>query len=101
MNKTTEKSEEWYRYYVIETATGWLILRVKAKDVATFLELLGDYVIGDGATPEEAQEDMLHRRRAKTIAYFHMHVDKAVSLGERLRMVRMDLVDWLKGDKLK
>lgn len=99
MDKKNGKFEQWHRYYVIQTATGWLMLRVREKDVATFLELLGEYVIGCGSTPEEAEEDMLHRRRAKTIAYFHMHVDKAVSLGERLRMVRMDLVDWLKGDK--
>ena len=58
MKTTPEEKQQGHRYYILQTATGWVIMRVRLDLIDIFLKHLGDFVIAAGDSEQEAMEDL-------------------------------------------
>lgn len=59
---STEREEGLYRWYVLKTAKGHVMMKVPFNKVGEFLSILGDLLVGCGDSREEALTDWTSRR---------------------------------------
>ena len=95
MKINREETPKAYRYYVMKTQAGVMVMRVEHQYVEIFLRGVGTYVMGTGDTADEAVDDFLKGEQLKENGIKRRVRNAMLDLEDEIRITILDLRDWL------
>lgn len=95
MKINREETRKAYRYYVMKTQAGVMVMRVELQYVEMFLRGVGTFVMGCGDTADEAVDDFLQGEKLKDNGLKRRVAKCMMHLEDEIRISLLDLRDWL------